>query len=320
MSILQVFLFGGVRIVQNSEINLGPIAEALLAYLLIYRDRRHRRDVLASLFWGEQTDKQARRCLNTTLWRLRNKINLVDELYIPSSANGEIHFNLQADYWLDIALFHEKTQIGFQQPIENMRKVHVEALEEATCLYKGDLLEGYYQDWALRERERQRSVYLQCLLKLTHYYQYFEDYEKSVLYGQKILELEPLREEIHRELMSCYLAIGQRDKARQQFQICKKLLASELDVFPMEETQALYRTVLSAPPSLPKSSLTTLEQSPVNFSQAVYQLQLAEREFNNAHIKLQEAIQNVAYFSKHLSDPNSLPPPDFKANSENLLA
>ena len=44
---------------------------ALLAYLLIERDRPHRREALAALLWPDQTDSEARHSLRQSLYILR---------------------------------------------------------------------------------------------------------------------------------------------------------------------------------------------------------------------------------------------------------
>jgi DNA-binding SARP family transcriptional activator len=61
--------------------------------------------------------------------------------------------------------------------------------------------------------------------------------------GRKILEVDPLREEIHREMMRLHVRSGHRALALQQYDACRQLLAAELDVEPMEETQSLYREI-----------------------------------------------------------------------------
>ncbi|MBI2958098.1 MAG: response regulator receiver protein, partial [Chloroflexi bacterium] len=47
----------------------------------------------------------------------------------------------------------------------------------------------------------------------------------------------------HRQLMSCLWAAGRRDEALRQFQECRRILARELDIEPLAETQALYAKI-----------------------------------------------------------------------------
>jgi two-component SAPR family response regulator len=57
------------------------------------------------------------------------------------------------------------------KPVATMQTLDVQTLEEALQLYTGDLLEGIYDDWAILEQERLRSLYLDCLEHLMRCYQ-----------------------------------------------------------------------------------------------------------------------------------------------------
>jgi DNA-binding SARP family transcriptional activator len=62
MGILQVALFGRIRMTHqdwSTEIKITRTIQALLAYLLLHRQRTVPRDVLADLFWGEQSQEKA---------------------------------------------------------------------------------------------------------------------------------------------------------------------------------------------------------------------------------------------------------------------
>ena len=60
----------------------------------------------------------------------------------------------------------------------------------------------------------------------------------------RLLAIDPLREDIHRELMALYARAGRTDTALKQFQACASMLERELAVQPAPETQALYRAIL----------------------------------------------------------------------------
>lgn len=120
----------------------------------------------------------------------------------------------------------------------------VENLEEILALYQGDLMEGFYADWVIRERERLRLMYLKGLIFLLNYFEHSSQWEKGLTCGQKILDLDPLREDIHRKMMRFYLENGQRAQAIQQYRTCFLVLKTELGIQPMPETQMVYQQVL----------------------------------------------------------------------------
>ena len=95
----------------------------------------------------------------------------------------------------------------------------------------------------LRERERLRSLFVQGQIHLLHHYTHRAAWEQRLACAQNILNFEPLREEIHRKMMRLYFKNGQRAQALRQYEQCREILASELDVLPMEETQILYAQI-----------------------------------------------------------------------------
>jgi DNA-binding SARP family transcriptional activator len=304
MSVLRICLLGQVRIAHAdspSPVKVTYTVQALLAYLLLQRQRSHPRETLAGLFWGDHSQERARRCLNTTLWRLRQVLEpdgIPHGTYLLTVSPEEVGFNPESDYWLDVAVFEEQSCPVLAKPVEAMQADDARTLEGVVQLYTGELLEGFYDDWALRERERLRRMYLNCLAHLMGYYKHQQAFQESLLCGQRILDQDPLREEIQREMMRLYLANGQRALAVRQYELCRQVLATELDIPPMEETQALYAEVLgltSASQLLAPSG----RQLPVYSQAVVQQLRLALQDLNEAHTQLGRAVQLLEHLVEH---------------------
>ena len=267
MSVLRVHLFGGVRVERDSvegDLHLTRRVQELLAYLLL-QPRTHPREVLADLLWGEQDASHARGCLSTTLWRLRRALadgGYADNLLVTTPA-GEVGIDRGQGVWLDVATFESEARRVMRQSPNAANAADVAALEGALCLYTGDLLEGFYDDWALRERERMRSLYLSSLHYLLRYYQHHNDPARALACGASILDLDPLREDIHRTVIRLHLAAGQRTLALRQYDACRRLLAEELGIDPMPETQQLLPLLAQTdppdPPGPPKDSARQVE-------------------------------------------------------------
>ena len=299
MHILEISLFGSVNIFLNpgaSEIRLTRIIQSMFAYLLIRRNRTHPREVLANLFWGESSSEHARGCLNTALWRLRLALEpegTPPGTFLLINQVGEVGFNPLSDYWLDVAEFEHQMNSLLSQPVESISPDLIQAAERSLDLYRGDLLDGYYDDWALRERERLRFLYLNGLSCLMRHYNHQRMYEKGLVCGQRILAMDPLREEIHREMIRMYLASGQRSLAIHQFDYCSQVLAEELNIAPMEETQALFERVIAAPAvssaSLPLSDPQTLQQLRAQLDKTFQTINSAREEM----IQMMQAVDNL---------------------------
>jgi DNA-binding SARP family transcriptional activator len=248
---LSIYLFGGCKIIHPGypvPAKITKRIKGLLAFLVINSHRTHPRDILTTVFWGDQREEQARNCLSTALWRLRGFMEpsgvVTKGTYLLNTSDGEIGFNRESDHWLDVAIFEKQVARILSKPIQRLKPEDVSDLTKALTLYTGDLLEGFYDDWAIRERERMRDIHLKTLISLLGYWRDTGAYDEGLACGQRILELDPLREEIHREVMRLYMTKGQRAMAIRQYQACCSILKEELDVLPMEETQALYTRII----------------------------------------------------------------------------
>lgn len=242
MAQLHICLLGDMQATWDNgrQLRLPPAAEALFSYLVLFQNRSHRREVLADLFWKERPYNKARRCLSTTLWRLKRE--LADSVScLDTSSFGGVKFENLRLHWVDAVAFEKKAVLALSHPVSSMGDEDIIILEEATQLYRGQLLEDYYDEWVLQERERLNLLYLRCLGRLMRYHRHQRNWAKSILYGQKILLVDPLREQVHRELIQLHSENGQRSLAVQQYEFCRRILHNELGIEPMMETQAVYQ-------------------------------------------------------------------------------
>jgi hypothetical protein len=77
--------------------------------------------------------------------------------------------------------------------------------------------------------------------------------EAAVLSAQRLLALDPAREQTHRLLMRLYAGAGDRGKALRQYQQCRETLQRELQAKPDAETERLYREIKDADIPAPAS-------------------------------------------------------------------
>lgn len=302
METLHITLFGSIRVAHpavKTQIKLARGTQALLAYLLL-RPHPVERDVLVDVFWGEQAPDQARSNLNTAVWRLRQVLEpdgVKPQTYLISTSTGEVGFNWDSHHWLDVKTFEQRICPLLRRPITALEAAHIAQMEECLILYRGDLLESLYTDWALAERERFRSLHLNCLARLMEYHASQRNFEQSIAFGQEILRRDPLREEVHRGLMRIYLDSGQRPLALRQYQGCCELLDRELGVPPLEETQALYQQIVGA---------SQVEGRAHASSVAIPDLALLVHELQRAQQSIDEAVRTLAQIQAAISQFTNL--------------
>lgn len=294
--LLRISLFGCVKIEHDNwltEAKAPPVAQALLAYLLLKPRLYHPREMLVDIFWSHQDEDKARRCLSTALWRLRRVLEpegVPKGNYLLTTSPGEIGFNWQSLHWLDVKSFKKGVEQALKKTVTNVTPAEVQKLKAALDLYKGDLLEEFYDDWVLLEREYLRRLYLDGLTWLMRYYKYQGDTQQSLSYGQQILQYDPLCEDIHREIMKLYIDNGQWAKAVYQYQVCQNILDTELNISPMAETQALYRQITASQPNdWQADSVSDM----AHFQQVLDQLHQTLDEFALVKKKLHHVTQLV---------------------------
>lgn len=220
----------------------------LFYYLLLNRQIPHTREQLATVFWGESPPSVARKNLRNALWRLSQSFQFVGGSLedLITVEEDYITFADAGSYQLDVDEFEAAVRCSRDKTSHELTLEQVSLLERAADLYRGDLLEGVYEDWCVFERERLRLAFLDILHRLMNYHGHHGNYERGLEYGQRILRIDPTREKTHRETMMIHWMAGNRDAALLQYRACREILHRELGVEPMQETRHLHETILRA--------------------------------------------------------------------------
>jgi len=242
MTRLEIRLFGQIAIQQDGEplSALSSKATELLCYLLLQRERAHTRQALAALFWPDAPDSLAKKYLRQAIWRLKSRLASRDLLIMRA---GWIRIDPEAALWLDVAEFEHAYDFHRGMPGHELTDQQAQALEAAVILYRGDLIESWYQDWCAYERDRLQLTYLAMLEQLMSHCEARRYYARGVDYGQRILRYDPARECAHRILMRLHYQAGDRTAALRQFERCATAMAEQFNVYPSQETVALFRQV-----------------------------------------------------------------------------
>jgi predicted ATPase/Tfp pilus assembly protein PilF len=139
-------------------------------------------------------------------------------------------------------------------------------------LYGGSLLEQFFlsdsstfEEWATLQREWLNREVMEALDHLTNYHERRGDYAQARVYAQRQVQLEPWREEAHRQLMRLLALDGQRSAALAQYQTCRRTLAQELNVEPTAETRLLAEQIRAEEELRAKPPAHHLPTSPTPF-------------------------------------------------------
>ncbi|MEZ4684132.1 MAG: BTAD domain-containing putative transcriptional regulator [Caldilineaceae bacterium] len=239
-------------------------AQALLAYLAVESATQHRRAQLALLLWPDQPRNRAFDSLRQTLFTVRQ--------WIPAHylhvTRLDLQFDTAHEHLVDVMTFTQLLKIcrhhAHDTPISC--PTCLDNYRQAVALYRGDFLEqlvlpdcAAFEEWALLKREWLRREVLTALAHLTTAAEEHGDYAQAYLHAWRQIELDPLREEAHCQLMRALALSARRSEALSHYEICRGILAEEMNAKPAQATTALYEQIrdgqLLAPtvqmPSLP---------------------------------------------------------------------
>lgn len=249
---LRISLFGNLE-VQSS---IGPVgnfptdsSRRLFAFLVLHRGRRYSREALASHFWQCRAKSTALKYLRAELWRMRKAVEVSGVPSCIHASRHEVGFNQAALHWIDSQEFEGRIVPLSCRSGEDLEESEAHLLRQSVDLYRGDLLEDVYDDWAVIYRQRMRELFLQALEILIRFNAVKSAWSEAVVYAQRLLSIDPLREHIQRQLIRFHYLRGDRAAAMQQYALCRDLLARELDVQPMAETQELNRSIVAQQPA-----------------------------------------------------------------------
>lgn len=246
---VSVRFFGGLEI-SVREKKLPQLtsrkAAALLAYLLINRNRTLNRETLMEKFWGDSSPTSARNSLNVAVSAIRNYfrkalpgreiVRYHNERY---SLNPELHIAADLDQFS--ALWQRGRDIEQKQGLEYALGAYNKAIE----LYQGDFLEEFiFEEWFTAERDNLKEIYLLILERKCAYFLQQKAFPVVIHICRKMLLKDPCLENAHRMLIDCYHQLGQRDKAIRQYHKCVDILNEEFAVEPSLQTKTLFERLI----------------------------------------------------------------------------
>ncbi len=257
---VRLFFLGSQRFERDgTAATLGAgKAIALLAYLVA--GRAPTREALLGILWSESDEEAARKNLRNTLWTTRRALG---EGVIESA--GERLLLSQA-VWADSRAFESAAEAGLATQANPISAV--ERLNAAIALYTGPFLDGLsvteapeFELWCLAERERLAQLYLRVLSRLADYHRAAGEWHALVDVARQALKHDNLQESMHRALMEGLARLGDRTSALRQYDTLRSVLARELSVEPLPETEAL-RSEIHGAPQEPTADEAVLAPSP----------------------------------------------------------
>src|SRR5579864_8410081 len=232
MSTSQLTTLGGFAFTLDGVSTRNPAtqkARALMSFLIMNRDSDVARERLVEIFWPDADPEHARGSLNTAVWSIRRCLR---------SAGGQADEHLLATHAM--VRWSADTIVDAVQFADLAARNDSAANLEALQLYRGDFLEGDYDDWAVAERERLAALYETVLARVVRS-------TKDPEAAQRFIARNPYDEEAYAVLIESELAAGRRSSAAAWVERARKAL-TEVGAKPSVAFETLFGNILRVDP------------------------------------------------------------------------
>lgn len=242
---------GGFAFKVNGVTTQGPAtrkARALMAFLVMNRGADTARDRLLEIFWPEADPDRGRDSLVTALSSIRGCLR---------AAGAAPNDFLNADK--SIARWAGDTSVDAVRFAElAAREKDASASRAAVRLYRGDFLEGDYDDWAVGERERLSTLYETVLARAVRT-------SRDPDAARLLIARNPYAEDAYVTLIEMELEAGRNASAASLAETFRKAL-SEVGERPSDEFEQRFGHIvvrsLEVPPSnLPRQTTSFVGRS-----------------------------------------------------------
>lgn len=224
-------------------------ARELFSFLLLHRDKPNSREIIATHLWGgHYTTEVSKKYLRKALWQLNSILANCGE------AGCKVVINADSDWlelsscealWIDVAVLDQTYEAVKGIPGSHLDTRTIRILRDTVDLYRGDLLEGDYQEWSFYHLVRYRQIALNLYDKLIDHALARGEYEAVLDIGATVLRQDPAREMTHLKMMRAHHGLGDRTGALRQFARCRDILREELDIEPSRDAMELVDLIRS---------------------------------------------------------------------------
>jgi DNA-binding SARP family transcriptional activator len=219
------------------------VAARLVRLLLCRGGEPVSEDELIEAFWPDRPAGAARRSLQVAVSAARGVLD------VPGSVSSRLvsgersyRLSLRPRDSVDAYEFERAAAVALGRTGRERRA----ALIAAAGLWGGEPLpEERYSDWAIAWRERLVDRHAEVLGALIDAHSGAGDLVAAADVARRLVELDPVNEAAHRQLIVAYARAGQRGHALRQYLACRRALVAEVGVEPGAETAALQRRVLA---------------------------------------------------------------------------
>src|SRR5437763_1371338 len=222
-------------------------ARDILCFIASRRHRRASKDTIIDTFWGESDFDAVEKNFHPTVSHIRKALNSRQPMKQNFLLYRDGDYLLSQDfaYYIDTEEFDRLVTEAEAARRAGREEQRIELYEQACALYRGDFMQGTYDEWVEEQRAYYREQYLRMLEALAVAAQKTEDWPRTLQLAQEILRDDQFREDVQCMIMRAHAALGNRGAVKELYNNLRRLLRKELGVEPDADTQKLYRQLMA---------------------------------------------------------------------------
>jgi DNA-binding SARP family transcriptional activator/tetratricopeptide (TPR) repeat protein len=242
--LLQVSLLGERTVIDEATGEVRSRSTrtlALIAYLAIHSGTAQPRGRIAATFWPSSPDQQALTNLRRELHQLRQTLGEDTSLSVTGS---DLTWSDQPGCRVDLRQFAIARARVLDAAPHDAESV-LEHGRTALAAFRGELLPGLYDDWTVAQRDRLTAECVEVCALVGEAARRTGRWTEALAAARRRVELAPLEEAGHRELIRLHARRGDRAAAVNAYHRCASLLDEELGISPDAQTRQLLADVLA---------------------------------------------------------------------------
>lgn len=230
---VEIRIFGNPTVVvggRDITSSLSRRAIWMIAMLAFSESKSIDRQHLATSLWPDSSDTSALHNLRQTLAAVRRSLG--DAKGLVSGGPKAVELRLSPEVVIDVLEFDANCKDG-----------STAALERAVSAFRGELLSGCDEPFAIVAREQREYAFLQAADQLVAHYLAVGNQRAAVPVLRRILSQDPYRESACRSLMAAQVEVGEWPAALEYYREFRRRIRADLKSDVSAETKALYRSI-----------------------------------------------------------------------------
>jgi DNA-binding SARP family transcriptional activator len=238
---VEAFAFGRSEVLVDgrkvSEIEWRSRRSKELFFYLLSHGRERTKEQILDALWPDISGARGYSSLYSTAYRLRRALYegcLLQE-------GGRYYLSPDGEFWFDVGEFQKRVSSAGR--LNKGSRERARELETAVGLYRGPFQEEFYSEWCETLRRDLEQQYISSLAGLAGYYAAKGDYDWSISLLERIVEMDPYREEVYAELMKAHGRMGNATAALIWYEDYCRTAGKDLGTTPSQELNDLYRQI-----------------------------------------------------------------------------